>query len=59
MERDFLGLSSKEEPLAKVKEEIDNDGAQGFGYFSNSILFTSMNFYELCRCLIHFISSVF
>ncbi|XP_023527006.1 protein TIFY 6B-like isoform X1 [Cucurbita pepo subsp. pepo] len=30
MERDFLGLSSKEEPLAKVKEEIDNDGAQGY-----------------------------
>ncbi|XP_022975236.1 protein TIFY 6B-like isoform X5 [Cucurbita maxima] len=30
MERDFLGLSSKE-PLAMVKEEIDNDGVQDSG----------------------------
>lgn len=32
MERDFLGLSSKE-PLTVVKEEIDNDGAQDSGNF--------------------------
>ncbi|XP_022975164.1 protein TIFY 6B-like isoform X3 [Cucurbita maxima] len=35
MERDFLGLSSKE-PLAMVKEEIDNDGVQDSGYTTSS-----------------------
>ncbi|XP_022942018.1 protein TIFY 6B-like isoform X4 [Cucurbita pepo subsp. pepo] len=35
MERDFLGLSSKE-PLAMVKEEIDNDGVQDSGYTKSS-----------------------
>ena len=30
MERDFLGLSSKE-PLAVVKEEINNDACQDSG----------------------------
>ncbi|XP_038892527.1 protein TIFY 6B-like isoform X2 [Benincasa hispida] len=35
MEMDFLGLSSKE-PLAMVKQEIDNDGAQDSGYTKSS-----------------------
>ncbi|XP_008450266.2 protein TIFY 6B-like isoform X5 [Cucumis melo] len=35
MEMDFLGLSSKE-PLAVVKQEIDNDGAQDSGYTKSS-----------------------
>ncbi|XP_031741308.1 protein TIFY 6B isoform X4 [Cucumis sativus] len=35
MEMDFLGLSSKE-PLAVVKQEIDNDGAQDSGYPKSS-----------------------
>ena len=50
MERDFLGLSSKE-PLAMVKEEIDNDGVQDSGKFSSgSVLF--LCFGILCLLLV-------
>ena len=43
MEMDFLGLSSKE-PLAVVKQEIDNDGAQDSGIFSSNSIFFSLIF---------------
>ncbi|XP_028767137.1 protein TIFY 6B [Neltuma alba] len=37
MERDFLGLSSKE-PLATVKEEINNDGCREAGFTQGSVV---------------------
>lgn len=52
MERDFLGLSSKE-PLAVVKEEIHIDGCKDLGMF---LLYAYFNwilnsFHYFCMCI--------
>ncbi|XP_024030701.1 protein TIFY 6B [Morus notabilis] len=53
MERDFMGLSSKE-PLAVVKEEINNDGFKDSGYTKGSVV--QWPFSNKVSALPHFMS---